>query len=299
MDLESLRRRVDVISAVNKAGFWVTNDELCDLLEIPAEVLAEVEQKYHAEYFFWRNFQCMRKQGNDGQVYWNIMQLDSGQLPQPHEHASMQSGQQLNDRQSSAASQAKSTSYVQMDNVFDDSWVENLLSFVMDSREVFSATQTDTNTANYRKSNIMHQFQPFSANMIDKVRELMPGVLASLNMEPFTISDIEAQLTQHNDGDFYRVHNDNGSPVAATRALTYVYYFYRQPKVFMGGELRIYDTVIKDGFYAAAETFSLVEPRRNSIVFFQSHSFHEVLPITCPSGAFEDSRFTINGWVRR
>ncbi|WP_333783600.1 hypothetical protein [Nostoc sp. 'Peltigera malacea cyanobiont' DB3992] len=26
---------------------------------------------------------------------------------------------------------------------------------------------------------------------------------------------------------------------------------------------------------------------------------HEVLPVNCPSQAFGDSRFTINGWVRR
>ncbi|MGB8690572.1 MAG: proline hydroxylase, partial [Microcoleus sp.] len=34
-------------------------------------------------------------------------------------------------------------------------------------------------------------------------------------------------------------------------------------------------------------------------VFFLSRYMHEVLPVSCPSKAFADSRFTINGWVRR
>jgi SM-20-related protein len=34
-------------------------------------------------------------------------------------------------------------------------------------------------------------------------------------------------------------------------------------------------------------------------VFFDSHLMHEVLPVSVPSGAFEDWRFTVNGWLHR
>jgi SM-20-related protein len=47
----------------------------------------------------------------------------------------------------------------------------------------------------------------------------------------------------------------------------------------------------------AAETYTDVEPHNNSILFFPSYVLHEVLPIRCPSGAFADGRFTLNGWV--
>jgi hypothetical protein len=40
-----------------------------------------------------------------------------------------------------------------------------------------------------------------------------------------------------------------------------------------------------------------VEPEHNSAVFFPSHLNHEVLPVTCRSKAFEDSRFAINVWI--
>ncbi|HEY9301476.1 MAG TPA: 2OG-Fe(II) oxygenase, partial [Phormidium sp.] len=76
-------------------------------------------------------------------------------------------------------------------------------------------------------------------------------------------------------------------------------YFYREPKPFSGGELLIYDTQIFNSSYYKADSFQAIEPRNNSIVFFPSQCYHEVLPVTCVSQAFADSRFTINGWVRR
>lgn len=128
---------------------------------------------------------------------------------------------------------------------------------------------------------------------------MLPDVISKLEIPPFTISQIESQLTAHNDGNYYKLHNDNGSLETATRELSYVYYFYREPKPFSGGELRIYDSRIENNFYVAAKSSKTVEPRNNSIMFFLSRYLHEVLPVSCPSKAFADSRFTINGWVRR
>jgi len=34
-------------------------------------------------------------------------------------------------------------------------------------------------------------------------------------------------------------------------------------------------------------------------VFFLPASLHGVLPVTCPSGDYADSRFAINGWLCR
>jgi Rps23 Pro-64 3,4-dihydroxylase Tpa1-like proline 4-hydroxylase len=123
-------------------------------------------------------------------------------------------------------------------------------------------------------------------------------VLDQLAIAPFQATQIETQLTAHNDGHYYRVHNDSGSADTCTRVLTYVYYFHHQPKAFTGGELRVYDSHIQQNTYVQAESFHTVEPLDNSIVFFPSHVMHEVLTIHCPSRAFLDSRFTINGWIR-
>jgi Rps23 Pro-64 3,4-dihydroxylase Tpa1-like proline 4-hydroxylase len=67
----------------------------------------------------------------------------------------------------------------------------------------------------------------------------------------------------------------------------------------LGGELVLYDARIENNHYVKAQSFKTIEPRNNSIVFFQSFYLHEVLPVSCPSKTFSDSRFTVNGWVRK
>ncbi|MBE9012911.1 2OG-Fe(II) oxygenase, partial [Pseudanabaenaceae cyanobacterium LEGE 13415] len=47
------------------------------------------------------------------------------------------------------------------------------------------------------------------------------------------------------------------------------------------------------------ESYQEIQPINNSIIFFPSHFLHEVLPVSCPSRQFADSRFTLNGWIRR
>lgn len=192
-----------------------------------------------------------------------------------------------------------SSQYVQIDNFLTLKESRQLLEYVLQQESAFVPTSTSTNDLNYRRSMILHSFPKFSEMMVNRIQAIVPDIISKLGLPPFAVSEIEAQLTAHNDGNYYKIHNDNGSPETANRELTYVYYFYREPKPFSGGELLIYDSKIENNFYVAAESFKTVEPRNNSIVFFLSRYLHEVLPVSCPSKAFADSRFTINGWVRR
>lgn len=191
------------------------------------------------------------------------------------------------------------SSYAQIDNFLTQAELKRLLDYVFEQESAFVPTSTSTNDSSYRRSMVLHSFPEFSDLMLDRVKAVLPEALAKLNLPTFRVGDIEAQLTMHNDGNYYRLHNDNGSPDTANRFFTYVYYFYREPKGFSGGELRLYDTKIENNYYVAAETFRDIEPRNNSVIFFLSRYMHEVLPVRCPSKAFADSRFTINGWVRR
>lgn len=189
--------------------------------------------------------------------------------------------------------------YVQIDNFLTPEEHQRLLDYVLQRQSEFVSTQTSTQATNYRESVVLYSFPEFSELISQRIHRLFPDVLSKLGLTPFQINQIEAQLTAHNDGNFYKIHNDNGSPDTATRELTYVYYFYREPKPFSGGELVIYDSKIENNYYVQAETFRTVEPRNNSIVFFLSRYMHEVLPVHCPTQQFADSRFTINGWLRR
>lgn len=189
--------------------------------------------------------------------------------------------------------------FVQIDNFLTKEETSRLLDYVLQNESEFVPTSTSTNHIDYRRSMTIYSFPEFSQLITKRITAILPDVFRKVNIEPFPISEIETQLTTHNDGNYYKIHNDNGSTDTATREFTYVYYFYREPKAFSGGELVIYDSKIENKFYVKADTFHTVEPRNNSIVFFLSRYIHEVLPVSCPSQAFADSRFTINGWVRR
>ena len=192
--------------------------------------------------------------------------------------------------------------YLQFDNFLTEEEKAQLLAYALERESDFVPTGPLTNPSqffDYRNSLVLFYFSEFSEFFISRLQKVIPDVLSKLGMPSFPISQIEAQLTAHNDNNYYRTHTDNSTPPTATRELTYTYYFYREPKSFSGGELRIYDSRLVNSNYVKAESFKTIEPRNNSIVFFPSRCYHEVLPVNCPSKAFADSRFTINGWVRR
>lgn len=202
----------------------------------------------------------------------------------------------------SEATNVLPSQYVQIDNFLTQEEKDQLLAYTLQRESAFVGTSTTTSSQHYpdyRNSQVLYSFPEFHELIVSRIQGILPDITNKLGIPLFPISQIEAQLTAHNDGDYYKVHNDNGSSETASRELTYVYYFYREPKPFLGGELVIYDSSIENNYYVKAESFKTVEPRNNSIVFFLSRYMHEVLPVNCPSKAFTDSRFTINGWVRR
>lgn len=187
----------------------------------------------------------------------------------------------------------------QIANVLTAEQHRELLAYVEKREKDFVASGTSTKMDNYRASTLLYEFQPFQDLLMARVRHLLPKALGILGMDEFEVANIEAQLTTHNDNNYYKVHNDNGSEDTATRVLTFVYYFNRSPKAYTGGELVIFDRLIENGYQYAAESSKTVQPLDNSLVVFNSGEMHEVRRVDCPSLAFMDGRFTINGWVRR
>ncbi|MEB3292919.1 MAG: 2OG-Fe(II) oxygenase [Synechococcales bacterium] len=174
-----------------------------------------------------------------------------------------------------------------------------LLAYVAQQEANFVPTSTMTGELDYRKSWVLYDFPEWRDRLVETVQILLPQVLQRLGLEPFVPEQVEIQLTAHNHGNYYKIHNDNGNEEVARRVISYVYYFHRTPKPYQGGELKLYDLVDQDGMYQAGEQGITIAPPNNSLVLFPSYIMHEVLPVDCPSGNFLDSRFTLNGWVRR
>ena len=193
--------------------------------------------------------------------------------------------------------------YWQIDNFLSPEEHQALLDYAIKQEGNYQLTGPATNTPDYpehRDSLVLYYSPEFADMILNRVRAVFWKALEKLEIPPFPITHIDAQLTAHNHGHYFRLHNDNGSERDETRMLTYVYYFHREPKAFTGGELLLYDTQWQGQYaYSKLENFQTIEPLNNRIIFFYSGLMHEVLPVYCSSKRFADSRFTINGWVRK
>jgi Rps23 Pro-64 3,4-dihydroxylase Tpa1-like proline 4-hydroxylase len=145
----------------------------------------------------------------------------------------------------------------------------------------------------HRRSLVLTNAGRFQDLILERIQNAMPFVLSRLGMEQFAISNSEVQITASNDGDFFRGHTDDGDPKVASRQLTFVYFFHREPHQFDGGELRIYDPAPEN------KSYQTIVSQQNQIVFFRCSVMHGITPVECPSKVFADSRFTVNGWLHK
>ena len=179
----------------------------------------------------------------------------------------------------------------------------NMLEWVLKHENAFESSKSSSEDENYRRSLVM-LLTPEAEDLIAKrITPIVRLAMKKLSCYNLNLDKIEAQVTAHNDSNYYKLHNDNGMPPLEKRELSYVYYFNREPKAFSGGELLLYDEKIdkniKGDRFLKADSFKLIEPTNNSIIFFYSRYWHQVLPVNCPNRNFADSRFTINGWIWR
>ena len=188
---------------------------------------------------------------------------------------------------------------VQLDGFLTGQEVAWLMELTFAGEDRFLPSRLSDNRSDYRHSLVMAAPHELWELIGGKIRAVMPEVMPRLRIGKFAVGDVDCQITASIDGSYFKVHTDAGANETVKRQLTYVYYFNREPKGFTGGELRIYDDAIRNGKLSATDSFQVVEPRHNSIVFFQAAVMHEVMPVIVPSKAFRDARFTVNGWVDR
>jgi SM-20-related protein len=155
---------------------------------------------------------------------------------------------------------------------------------------------------NVRRSARVKDLGDLKGELRTRVRAVLPTMFQGIGTEAFEPRKLEVEIVAHGDGAFFKEHRDTfqygekeDEKFVACRAISAVYYFHRVPKSFSGGVLRIYPLIGRDKSNAFVE----IEPTNDTLVFFPSWFPHEVLPVSCPSGRFEDSRFAINFWIHR
>jgi Rps23 Pro-64 3,4-dihydroxylase Tpa1-like proline 4-hydroxylase len=156
----------------------------------------------------------------------------------------------------------------------------------------------------HRRSRVLMDLGRHEEIILDRIRGVLPRVLDRLGIEEFPVTRVETQITASNDGDFFRAHSDNSQELIASRRVTFVYFFHREPRQFEGGELCLHDSPGRSGRHVhrgsyQTGSYQSIVPQQNQIVFFPCSVLHEITPVECSSRAFADSRFTLNGWLHK
>lgn len=151
----------------------------------------------------------------------------------------------------------------------------------------------------------LRELGPMDAVLRRALRAALPWVFANTGTQPFEPKSIELEVAAHGHGAHFSAHRDIpvgsgrltlGGEGSGTqdRVLSSVLYFYKEPKGFSGGELRLH----RFGSDGLPDDYVDLQPLQNSLVVFPSWATHEVRPITS-SGSFDDSRFAVNCWFCR
>ena len=125
-----------------------------------------------------------------------------------------------------------------------------------------------------------------------------------LSSSPFPMSDFvrtsvhETQVSRYGDeGQKYDWHidsfNNNG------RKISFVYYFWKEPKEFTGGDIELTDSPIYDGKETEVLNYKnhlTTIPVNNMAVVFGGAVAHRVSPTTSPK-QFDKGRFSANVWI--
>jgi SM-20-related protein len=198
--------------------------------------------------------------------------------------------------------------YLIFRDVLGPEYVAGLLDHVLDRRADFQTglmhnRETGELFADpvIRDALYLNDLGAFAAPIKAFVTAIAAPALEALRLIEPDVEPMEFIITAYGEGGHIADHIDTYRWTDRVRILSCVYYFASTPRRFSGGELRLYgfpkfSTV---GGEPAAPSFVDIEPRTDTLIVFPSWLRHKVLPVHVPTGAWADSRFTVNCWIHR
>jgi SM-20-related protein len=187
--------------------------------------------------------------------------------------------------------------YIVLRDFLEEETIASLLVYAVSRQSDFLPTRLGSRGVNpsVRISTCLRDLGKFRSVLETKILDLVPSFVAEMRGTPVEEPTFETELVAHGDGAFYKQHIDTAAGVHQgtnrLRALSGVYYFNAEPQAFTGGALRLH------AIGGKGDNFIDIAPLRNSLLVFLAWAPHEVLPVSCPSKRFIDSRFAINCWV--
>lgn len=195
-------------------------------------------------------------------------------------------------------------SHVVLQGLLPDEDAAALLAHAIARREDYAPSAVGRQSVvdhGMRRSRLLTDIGPWAGKVQACVQTALPQLLQTLGIAPFAPSRHEIELVAHEDGAFYGKHIDLHTGAmqadAEDRILSVVLYLQREPRAYDGGALRLWPEALSA---ARGDTRPVdIAPGHNMAVVFPSWLLHEVRPVRCESGRFEDARFAVNCWVYR
>ena len=153
-----------------------------------------------------------------------------------------------------------------------------------------------------RRCERLNDLGPFAPLFTNLLTSSYHAWLTTLDAGNFDQTSVELQIAAYGDGAHFAFHTDTGSGTShapTRRMLTAIYYFYSSPKLFTGGDLRLYNLRTQPGPDSDPTDFITIAPEHNTLLVFPSELGHEVTPIIQTTGNFADFRFVVNCWLHR
>lgn len=79
------------------------------------------------------------------------------------------------------------------------------------------------NVYNHRRSSVLWRGEDVAPDVAERLRSMAPELASHLGVPPFPIGELETQVTVSQDGDYFRRHDDNGSPSPGSTTSTAIH----------------------------------------------------------------------------
>ena len=117
-------------------------------------------------------------------------------------------------------------------------------------------------------------------------------------LSEFKLTNVhETQVSRYGENQHYTYHKDRSDKLG--RLISIVYYFFKEPKTWTGGELCITNSLAYNGkLIEENPNVKTIIPENNMAVIFGNQTLHCVLDTHAPE-QFDQGRFSANIWLGR
>ena len=123
-------------------------------------------------------------------------------------------------------------SHIVKENYLSKKSMTNLLKFVEAHAGKFKRSRVTSGERKARRSLVLYDLGDIGEMFRERVRSDLPTILEQLKIPAFPVSEIECQLTAHNNAHYFTRHRNSGDSGTSARVVTFVLLFPQRASPF-------------------------------------------------------------------